>query len=168
MIMTMKTRSRSGAGQTQRSGGGRGTARAGGVLPDDACPSCGTAMREARAALRLPVNGEEVSVAGAPHLRCPKCREVVITLLQARRLQEDAIATYRRKHSLLSADEIRGMRERFRLTQGDLARLLRLGANTISRWEAGRNVQTAAMDVMLRMIRDLPGSIEYLRTQHAA
>lgn len=29
--------------------------------------------------------------------------------------------------------------------------------------EAGRNVQTASMDVLLRMVRDLPGSIEYLR-----
>jgi hypothetical protein len=30
-----------------------------------------------------------------------------------------------------------------------------------------RGVQTAAMDILLRMIRDLPGSIEYLR-DHAA
>jgi len=64
---------------------------------------------------------------------------------------------------LLSADEIRTIRDQFNLTQTDLARLLRLGANTVSRWESGRNVQTAAMDILLRMIRDLPGSIEYLR-----
>jgi len=76
---------------------------------------------------------------------------------------EDAIAIYRRKHGLLSADEIRAIRDQFNLTQADLARLLRLGANTVSRWESGRNVQTAAMDILLRMIRDLPGSIEYLR-----
>ena len=79
----------------------------------------------------------------------------------------DAIAIDRRKHGLLSADEIRAIRERFNLTQADLAHLLRLGANTVSRWESGRNVQTAAMDILLRMIRDLPGSIEYLR-DHAA
>ncbi len=42
-----------------------------------------------------------------------------------------------------------------------------LGANTVSRWESGRNVQTAAMDMLLRLIRDLPGSIDYLR-DHAA
>ena len=41
------------------------------------------------------------------------------------------------------------------------------GLVTISRWEAGRNVQTAAMDLLLRMIRDLPGSLDYLR-RHAA
>ena len=66
-----------------------------------------------------------------------------------------------------SAEEIRAIRERFRLTQADLARLLRLGGNTVSRWEAGRNVQTAAMDILVRLIRDLPGSIDYLRA-HAA
>jgi DNA-binding transcriptional regulator YiaG len=68
---------------------------------------------------------------------------------------------------MLSADEIRGIRDRFDLRQSDLARLLRLGANTVSRWESGRNVQTGAMDILLRLIRDLPGSIEYLRA-HAA
>jgi hypothetical protein len=36
-----------------------------------------------------------------------------------------------------------------------------------ARGEAGRNVQTAAMDMLLRMIRDLPGSLDYLK-KHAA
>ena len=80
---------------------------------------------------------------------------------------DDAIALYRKKHGLLSADEIRAIRTRFDLTQAELARLLRLGANIVSRWESGRNVQSAAMDLLLRMIRDLPGSLDYLR-EHAA
>lgn len=137
------------------------------VLPEDACPACGTMMKEKRGTLRLPVNGEEIAVPGAAHLACPKCREVVLRFVDARRLGEDAVAVYRKKYGLLSADEIRAIRERFDLTQADLARLLHLGANTVSRWESGRNVQTAAMDVLLRIIRDLPGSIEYLR-EHAA
>ncbi len=128
-----------------------------------ACQACGTTMVERRAALRLPVNGEEISVASALHLRCPKCGEIVLRFQDAKRLHEDAIAIYRKKHALLSADEVRAIRERFDLTQADLARLLRLGANTVSRWESGRNVQTAAMDILLRLVRDIPGSIEYLR-----
>ncbi len=137
------------------------------VPPDDVCPACGTKMAEARGRLRLPVNGEEVSVPSVPHLRCPKCHEVVLRFEDARRLSLDAIAIYRKRHGLLSADEIRAVREQFGLTQSELARLLHLGANTVSRWESGRNVQTAAMDVLVRLIRDLPGSIEYLR-RHAA
>jgi len=124
-------------------------------------------MAEARGRLRLPVNGEDVSVPSALHLRCPKCREIVLRLEDARRLNHDAIAIHRKRHGLLSADEIRAVRERFGLTQGELARLLRLGANTVSRWESGRNVQTAAMDLLVRLIRDLPASLDYLR-RHAA
>jgi len=133
------------------------------VLPSDACPACGSPMRERRGKLKLPVNGEDVAVPDAPHLECPKCHEVVLRLDEARKLREQALAIYRKKYGLLSADEIRSLRERFGLTQGALARLLRLGGNTISRWEAERNVQTAAMDVLLRMLRDVPGSLEYLR-----
>lgn len=146
-----------------RSGGLR-RARA---LADDACPLCATTMAERRSALKLLVNGEDVSVPSALHLRCPKCDEVVLRFSDARRLREDAIAIYKKKHGLLSAHEIRALRERFDLTQSELARLLHLGANTISRWESGRNVQTEAMEMLLRLLRDLPGSLAYLR-QNAA
>ena len=113
------------------------------------------------------VNGEEIAVPDAAHLRCPKCHEVVLRIDQARKLRERALDAYRSRYGLLSADEIRSVRERHRLTQAQLARLLRLGGNTISRWESGRNVQTAAMDVLLRLIRDIPESLRYLK-KHAA
>jgi len=142
-------------------------ARGGAVLPDDACPECGTPMREKKGRLKIPVNGEEITVPEASHLACPKCHEVLLRFDDARRLRQRALEIYRGKYGLLSADEIRSIRERFGLTQAELARLLRLGGNTISRWEAGRNVQAAAMDMLLRMIRDLPGSLDYLR-KHAA
>lgn len=124
-------------------------------------------MIERRGQLKLPLNGENVSVPSALHLNCPKCGEIVLRIEDSRRLQEDAIAIYRKKHGLLSASQIRAIRERFDLTQGEFARLLHLGANTISRWESGRNVQTEAMEMLLRLIRDLPGSLDYLR-RHAA
>ncbi len=133
------------------------------VLPDDACPKCGSPMNEKKGSLTLPVNGEEIAVAESPHMSCPKCHEVVLRLGDARKLRQRALEMYRQMYGLLSADEIRSIRERFGITQAELARLLRLGANTISRWEVGRNVQTASMDMLLRVIRDLPGSLDYLR-----
>src|SRR5438046_2870575 len=104
------------------------------VLADDACPMCGTQMLEKRGRLRLPINGEDIAVPHAAHLSCPKCGEVVLRFQDSKRLGEDAIAIYRKKHGLLSADELRAIRRRFELTQAELARLLRLGANTVSRW----------------------------------
>src|SRR6266852_2009806 len=89
------------------------------VLPDDACPACGTQMVERRGTLRLPVNGEEIAVPSAAHLHCRNCGEVVLRFQDPKRLGEDAIAIYRRKHGLLSADEIRRIRDQFNLTQTD-------------------------------------------------
>jgi putative zinc finger/helix-turn-helix YgiT family protein len=85
----------------------------------------------------------------------------------ARELERRAIYLYRTKYGLLAADEIKTLRQDLGLTQAELARLLRLGGNTISRWEAGRNVQSAVMDMLLRLIRDVPSSLEYLKS-HAA
>ena len=142
-------------------------AKRGRLVPDNACPECGTPMREKEASLKFPVNGEELAVPDSSHLSCPKCHEIVLRFDDARRLRQRAMEIYRQRYGLLSADDIRSIRERFGLTQAEMARLLRLGANTISRWEAARNVQTASMDMLLRMIRDLPGSLDYLR-KHAA
>lgn len=136
-------------------------------LPPDACPLCGGPMRARKGRLTYPVNGEKIAVPGASFLKCAKDGEVVLRLDDARHLRERALGLYRNKYDLLSSDEIRSLRERLHLTQGALARLLRLGNNTLSRWEAGRNVQTAAMDVLLRLVRDLPGGLRYLR-EHAA
>ena len=156
--MATRARPREGPRQGKRSKAG---------FPDDACPNCGSTMRERSTTLRLPVNGEEIAVPDTAHLRCPKCHEVVLRMDQALKLRERALDAYRSRYDLLSADEIRSIRERHHLTQGQLARLLRLGGNTISRWESGRNVQAAAMDVLLRLIRDIPESLRYLK-KHAA
>ena len=145
------------------SSGSQPRAQRGRLLADNACPECGTPMREKQASLKFPVNGEEIAVAQSPHLSCPKGHEVVLRFDDARKLRQRALDSYRQKYGLLSADDIRSIRERFRLTQAELARLLRLGPNTISRWEAARNVQTASMDMLLRMIRDVPGTVDYLR-----
>jgi len=134
---------------------------------DDSCPECGSPIRARRTVLKYPVNGEEIAVDRCEHLRCTECGEVVLRLDQARYLREQAHELYRAHHELLAAREIRALRERLGMTQGEFAGLLRLGANTLSRWEAGRNVQSAAMDLLLRLIRDVPGSIEYLRRRVA-
>lgn len=136
-------------------------------VPNDACPTCGTLMKSRSGRLSFPVNGVDISVPSIAHLRCPKCGEVLLNLSQAQELDHGAHAAYRRRFRLLSPADIRAIREKYGLTQAQLAKLLRLGGNTISRWEADRKVQTAAMDVLLRLLRDLPASLRYLK-KHAA
>ena len=133
------------------------------VLPNDACLECGTNMIKKVSRLHHVVNGEKIMVPRVKHRRCPKCGEGVLSLRDAHDLQLRAFDIYREKYGLLSAEEIRFIREQVKMTQAALVRLLRLGSNTLSRWESGRNVQTAAMDTLLRLVRDLPGSLAYLR-----
>ncbi len=137
------------------------------VLPDDACPNCGTIMEKRSDELTYAVNGQRIPVRGVPQLRCPACGEAVLRNDQVALLRRRAFTLYRNKHGLLSSGEIRAIRERFGLTQSGFAELLRLGSNTLSRWEAGRKVQTASLDLLLRLIRDLPESLTYLRRNAA-
>lgn len=137
------------------------------VLSDDACTSCGKPMKEAIGILKYLVNGEEVKVPNISHLSCTACHEIVIRLDEVRELRQRALELYRQRYGLLSAHQIRSLRVRLDLTQQQLSTLLQLGMNTLSRWESGRNVQTAAMDMLLRLVRDIPQSIDYLK-KHAA
>ena len=89
------------------------------VRPDNACPECGAVMKERRSKLTLPVNGEEIAVPEATHLRCPKGHEVVLQFDDARRLRQRALEIYREKYGLLTADDIHSIRERHGVTQAE-------------------------------------------------
>ena len=58
---------------------------------------------------------------------------------------------YRKQHGLLTAGEIVGIRERYGLSQVDLAKLLGWGEATISRYES-KAIQDEAYDNILRII----------------
>lgn len=124
-------------------------------------------MGKVQRSLALSINGERITVPRVSHLRCRCCGETLLSPEEAVAFDRQALEIYRRKYGLLSEHEIREIRERFGLTQAALSRLLRLGANTVSRWESGRNVQSASLDVMLRMLRDVRGTLAFLR-RHVA
>ena len=132
-------------------------------LDGNSCPHCGTMMKSTQGTLKFPVNGEEISVLNSSHLKCPKCKETILRLDEARKLRESAQDLYRSKYDLLTAGDIQSLRERHGFNQGEFGDLLGLGQNTLSRWEAGRNVQSLAMDHLLRLVRDVPGTLDYLR-----
>ena len=62
------------------------------TLPDNACPSCGVLMAEAVGTLVFPVAGQEIQVPDIPHLKCPACGEVLLSLDSAKLLRERARA----------------------------------------------------------------------------
>lgn len=69
---------------------------------------------------------------------------------------------YRKKHGLLTSEEIVDIRENYGMTQVELAKLLGWGEATISRYES-KAIQDEAYDNMLRIIKDNPWkAIEFL------
>lgn len=76
------------------------------TLSSDACPLCGTPMKEKRGKLPYPVNGEDVRVPDATHLACPKGHDPVLRADDARRLRERALDLYRGKYGLLTAEDM--------------------------------------------------------------
>ena len=69
---------------------------------------------------------------------------------------------YRKRKNLLTSEEIVELRERYGLSQVELARLLGWGEATISRYES-KAIQDEAYDNMLRIVKDNPlKAIEFL------
>ena len=134
----------------------------------DPCISCGGKMAPSTKPTSLLVNGEEMKGLRVRHIRCTKCGQAMFSIDEARQVRELAFEKYRKRYRLLTADEIRSLRERFHMSQRKLAEYLRLGEVTIARWESNRNVQTAAMDLLLKLIRDVPGAAEYIEKDKAA
>ncbi len=62
---------------------------------------------------------------------------------------------YRKKHNLLTSDEIRKIREKYNFTQSELALVLDWGEVTITRYET-KQIQDEAHDTLLRLIDSDP------------
>lgn len=70
---------------------------------------------------------------------------------------------YRKAHDLLTSEDIIEIRDKYGLSQADLARLLGWGEVTISRYES-KAIQDEAYDNILRIIRDNPlSALDFLQ-----
>jgi putative zinc finger/helix-turn-helix YgiT family protein len=63
---------------------------------------------------------------------------------------EKAISLYRTRHQLLKPEEIRAFRDKYDLTQNELAGLLGFGLATISRYESGK-LQDESQDRLIKL-----------------
>jgi putative zinc finger/helix-turn-helix YgiT family protein len=82
-------------------------------------------------------------------------------------LERMAEETYRQL-GLLTPGQIREGREKLGLKQQELADLLGLGGNSLSRWENGRVYQARSMDTLLRIVFDVPEAVHHLRAIRTA
>jgi putative zinc finger/helix-turn-helix YgiT family protein len=102
-----------------------------------------------------------VVVKNVPIEKCMKCGED-FRGPEAARLHHEAVCT---TFGFLTPREIAELRDKIlRLTQEEFSRLTGIGLATISRWECGRLVQNRAMDRYLRLLKDNPPSVRYLKS----
>ena len=67
----------------------------------------------------------------------------------------NSLDEYRKKKDLLTSKEIKEIREKYQLTQSEMAYLLNLGEITITRYET-KQIQDASVDNMIRELNDNP------------
>jgi len=69
-----------------------------------------------------------------------------------------------RHMGLLSASQIKELRENNRLTQSEIAGLFQLGQKTWTRWESGRERPSRSMNIVLRAFADGKIDVDYLKS----
>ncbi len=90
--------------------------------------------------------------------RCENCGTIGIDEEAGERLN-DAL---RAAAGLLAPSEIRAHRKRLKLTQEQLAELLRINVSTLSRWETGAQMQQRTLDAFLRVVFQFPDVRRFL------
>ncbi|MFZ0912022.1 MAG: type II TA system antitoxin MqsA family protein [Candidatus Korobacteraceae bacterium] len=128
------------------------------------CPICGKGRLLAKTIeFRATVNdctgrAREVSVPSVLTLECGDCGEQFLDPSS-----ENAIAAAQRKAmGLLSAEEIKALRDRLHKTQAEISVLLGIGQKTYTRWESGIHFQSESSDRYLRLLIMAPSNAELL------
>jgi putative zinc finger/helix-turn-helix YgiT family protein len=120
-------------------------------------------LEEKSVGMSAEVKGEPVLVENISGWVCPGCGYKTLhssVMPEYMRLAADA---YRRKHSLLTSDEIRERRDLIHQTQDQFARYLGVGIASVKRWELGQ-VQDRAMDKLIRLCTDPNEALDNYRT----
>lgn len=120
------------------------------------CAECGGEMRRSRSPVPMVIRGIEVSIPGVEHDLCTQCGEVMLDLKGVGKVTREAIRQYKQAKGLLTADEIRALRQSLGLSQAAFEKLLGTGPKTVVRWEKGSVFQSVAADRLMRMLRARP------------
>ena len=118
--------------------------------------SCGNSLKVVERERTVEFRGRSVTVP-ARYLQCEGCGELLVDPKDSTDANRRAADLVRREEGLLSSAGIRAIREQFGLTQREFEQLLRVGKNTVVRWESGTVIQSAAVDNTMRSLAEVPG-----------
>ena len=117
----------------------------------NACPACGQQleMHEGTYVYRWTHGAEQrmSPFANAKWETCSNCGEEFLSGELVSRIEEQRYVN----DGLLTPREIKAIRERFGLTQVEMAQRLGVGDKTYARWENGMSLQNKSMDNLIRI-----------------
>ncbi len=87
---------------------------------------------------------------------CPVCGESYTNRKESRAIEKFLTDERRREDGLLVSNEIKSIRKKLAVTQVQFARAFRVGEKNFARYENGQTTQGAAMDCLLRVLREHP------------
>jgi len=90
--------------------------------------------------------------------KCENCGEEILDQNASTKISN----AQRAAMGLLSADEIRRIRQLLNRTQSQMSNLLGIGEKTYCRWESGSYFQSEAFDRYLRLLRADSGTVKLL------
>ena len=115
---------------------------------------CGGRYARAEETMVVRVSGMSSQVV-RHFFRCDKCGDERRTVEQRERAEQTAVAAMREEHQLLTAREIRQLRDSLGLTHQQLGDLLYgIPKGIVEGWEKGRYVQNPQVDALLRTFTD--------------
>jgi putative zinc finger/helix-turn-helix YgiT family protein len=126
------------------------------------CPQCGEPRLESvQVEETFDHGGRKKPIRVTARLSVKRCRNCAFVFedWQTERARHRAACA---QVGVQSPDEIRSIRNSYELSQKEFARLTRLGAATLNRWERGHLIQNGAYDDYLYLLR-FPENLERLK-----
>ncbi len=122
---------------------------------NNVCPACGVGeLKEVSGEFKTQIEGPDghpmkLSVPNVTWQHCVSCGEDLLD----QKASEAITRAHRTALKLLTADEIRSIRQSLEKTQAQMGGLLGIGEKTYCRWESGTHFQSEAFDRYLRLLQ---------------
>lgn len=129
------------------------------------CTECGSKLVRVDTPLIEELRGEEFTVKGIERYECPECGNYELDLDMMDKLSASIWEQYRKKHRILSPEQIKKIRINLGITQTDLEAMLCVSHPTVSRWETGMFVPSMQSNRELELLRDCSDSANYLMSK---
>ena len=131
----------------------------------EVCVDCGeVATRERVSPFVFEHGGKKLSISDR-QMFCEHCGNVSYVGKQISDHEFEVAKAIREAEGLLSAEELRRIRSKYRLRQTDMEQMLSIGPKTWTRWERGKIPQSKAADKLIRLIAEDPDVAHRLMEQ---